>query len=305
MTQTQTERVKLDRSIDWLKSTPFLLLHLAVVAAFFVPFSWGVVVLCLVMYAVRMFGVVGVYHRYFAHRSYKMGRVPQFLMAWLAQTSAQKGVLWWGAYHRHHHKFSDQPEDIHSPARQGFWWSHIGWILSRAYQKTRFDLIPDFAKYPELRWLNKYYLVPPLSLALAIFLLGGWPALVWGFVISTVLLWHGTFIINSVTHGWGRRRYVTSDTSRNSFLLSIVTLGEGWHNNHHCYQASANSGFFWWEFDPTYYTLKLLSWLRIVSDLKRPPIARLEARRIDGVLVKDPMFDLIRTMKLARQRAAG
>ena len=293
---------KLDDRIDWLGSAPFLVLHAAVASVFFVTCNWGLVALCIGLYAVRMFGVVGGYHRYFSHRSYKMGRIPQFVMAWVAQSSAQKGVLWWAAYHRHHHKYSDQPEDIHSPTRRGFWWAHIGWIMSRAYQETRFDLIPDFAKYPELRWLNRHHWVPPASLAVALFLVGGWPALVWGFVVSTVLLWHGTFVINSITHCWGRRRYVTTDTSRNSFILSVVTLGEGWHNNHHCYQASANSGFFWWEFDPTYYVLKALSWLGIVSNLKRPPLQRLEAQRIDGATRTDPMFELIKSIKQARHR---
>ena len=281
----------LDKSIDWLGAIPFFAMHIGVIAAFFVPFSWNMVWLAIALYAVRMFGAVGVYHRYFSHRTYRMNRVMQFLMAWLAQTTVQKGVLWWAAHHRHHHKYSDAPEDLHSPIQAGFWWSHVGWILGKGSKETQIDLIPDFAKFPELRWLDKWHLVPPISLAVALALLGGMPAFVWGFVVSTVVLWHGTFVINSLAHVWGSRRYATSDTSRNSMVLSIITLGEGWHNNHHTYPASANSGFFWWEIDITYYVLKVLSWVGLVHDLKRPPVKRLEARRI-GEAVRDPMIRL-------------
>ena len=295
----------LDRRIHWRASIPFVLMHLGVVAAFFVPFHWGLVWLCAGLYVVRMFGAVGIYHRYFSHRTYKMGRATQFIMAWLAQSTVQKGVLWWAAHHRHHHKYSDMPEDVHSPKHDGFWWSHVGWVLSRAHKETRFDLIPDFAKYPELRFLNKYHLLPPISLAVALFAFGGWSAFVWGFVVSTVVLWHGTFVINSLAHVWGSRRYATSDTSRNSMVLSLITLGEGWHNNHHAYPASANSGFFWWEIDITYYTLKVLSWLGIVSDLKRPPLERLEAQRIDGEAVLDPMLGIAATSMEPSRTSSG
>ena len=308
MNDAASDTPRLQR-INWFSAVPFLAMHVGVVAAFFVPFSWGLVGLCLALYAVRMFGAVGVYHRYFSHRTYRMGRIAQFCMAWLAQTTVQKGVLWWAAHHRHHHKFSDAPEDVHSPVQDGFWWSHVGWILSADTKQTRLDLIPDFAKYPELRWLNKWHLVPPISLAVALVLLGGWSAFVWGFVVSTVVLWHGTFVINSLAHVWGSRRYATTDTSRNSMVLSLITLGEGWHNNHHAYPASANSGFFWWEIDITYYVLKVLSWVGIVKDLKRPPLARLEGRRVDGggseEGMEDPMAGLISAVKLRQKEPAA
>jgi stearoyl-CoA desaturase (delta-9 desaturase) len=269
------------RRIRFAHSIPFFVLHaVAFVGVFFVPFAWKWVGLCLGMYTLRMFAVTGGYHRYFSHRTYKTSRAFQFLMALLAQSSAQKGALWWAANHRHHHKFSDQEEDIHSPLHTGFWWSHVGWILTKENDQTHWGLIADFKKYPELVFLNKYPHLPAFALAFLLLGLGGAPALMWGFFMSTVLLWHGTFTINSLSHVFGSRRYTTTDTSRNNFWLALVTLGEGWHNNHHTYQSATNQGFFWWEIDVTYYTLKALSKVGIVWDLRKPPLELLESKRI-------------------------
>ncbi len=269
------------RRIRPYHSLPFFILHgVAIAGVFLVPFAWKWVGLCVGMYYLRMFAITGGYHRYFSHRTYKTSRAFQFFMAALAQSSAQKGALWWAANHRHHHKFSDLEEDIHSPLHTGFWWSHVGWILAKENEKTHWELISDFKKYPELVWLNQYPHVPAVVLALLLFGLGGAPALMWGFFLSTVLLWHGTFTINSLSHVYGTRRYTTTDTSRNNFWLALLTLGEGWHNNHHCYQSSTNQGFFWYEIDITYYALKGLSKIGIVWDLRRPPLELLEARRI-------------------------
>jgi stearoyl-CoA desaturase (delta-9 desaturase) len=255
-------------------------MHVAVIAAFFVPFSWEMVALCLGSYIVRMFAITAGYHRYFSHRTYKMSRVAQFLMAWLGSMAVQKGVIFWAANHRLHHKHSDQTDDIHSPLQRGFYWSHVGWIISPDHEVTHWDQVPDLAKFPELVWLNKYHLVPVVTFAVATFLIGGWAALVWGFVVSTVLLWHGTFTINSLSHVYGTRRYTTTDTSRNNLWLALITLGEGWHNNHHCYMSSTRQGFFWWEIDMSYYALKAMSWVGITRDLREPPLELLEAKRI-------------------------
>lgn len=257
--------------IPMLRAIPFAAIHVACLAAFLVDFRWSYVVFCLALYAVRMFFVTAGYHRYFSHRSFKTSRAFQFVLAFMAMSSAQKGVLWWAAHHRWHHRYSDTEEDLHSPMRFGFWWSHVGWILSDTYDKTELHLIRDFARYPELRWLDRNHWVPPVTLAVSLFLIGGWGALVWGFFLSTVLLWHGSFTVNSLAHLFGRRRYPTTDTSRNNWWLAIITLGEGWHNNHHFYMASVRQGFFWWEVDVTYYVLRLLSWVRIVWDLRVPP----------------------------------
>jgi stearoyl-CoA desaturase (Delta-9 desaturase) len=257
--------------IGLISSLPFALFHLSALGVLFVQFKWSYVLACFLCYEIRMFFVTSGYHRYFSHRSFKTSRWFQFVIAFLAMSSSQKGVLWWAAHHRHHHRYSDQEEDLHSPTLFGFWWSHVGWILSDQYNETRFDYVGDFAKYPELRWLDKYYLVPVLTLGIAMFLIGGWGLFAWGFCLSTVLLWHGTFTINSLSHIFGNRRFPTADTSKNNWLLALVTLGEGWHNNHHYYMASARQGFYWWEVDITYYGLKAISWFGVVRELRNVP----------------------------------
>jgi stearoyl-CoA desaturase (delta-9 desaturase) len=248
----------------------FLLVHVAALGVFALGFSWKGVALCLGSYYLRMFAITAGFHRYFSHRTYCLGRVPQFLLAFLGQTAAQKGVLWWASNHRHHHKYSDRPEDIHSPVQRGFWWSHIGWILTDD-KDTDLSRIPDLAKFPELRWLDRNQYVPTLLYAVALSLVFGWIGLFYGYFLSTVLLWHGTFSINSVMHLFGRRVFATTDDSRNSFLFALVTMGEGWHNNHHWAPGSAAQGFRWWEIDVSFYLLRLGERLGIVQDLHRPP----------------------------------
>jgi stearoyl-CoA desaturase (delta-9 desaturase) len=225
--------------IAWFESIPYLLIHLiAIVSLFYVEYSWNLFFICIASYFLRMFGITAGYHRYFAHRSYKLNRFWQFCMAFLAQTAAQNGILWWAGHHRHHHKYSDQEEDAHSPKQDGFWWSHFGWFLSKKYQDTDLTLVQDFAKYPELRFLDKYDFLPALLYAVALYALGGIQVLMWGFFISSVLTWQATSTINSLSHVFGSQRYNSGDTSRNNFLLAILTMGEGWHNNHHCYQSA-------------------------------------------------------------------
>jgi stearoyl-CoA desaturase (delta-9 desaturase) len=252
-------------------SIPFVIVHIACLAAFWSGVTTTALVLCLVLYAVRMFGVTAGYHRYFSHRTYRTSRVGQFLLAFLAQSSAQRGILWWAAKHRHHHKHSDTALDVHSPRQRGFWYSHVGWIFTPQHGGTDFDAVPDLTKYPELVWLDRHPYFPATILGIAAFLFAGWSGLVVGFVWSTVFLYHGTFFINSLAHVHGTQRYVTGDDSRNNWWLAVITLGEGWHNNHHTYQRSTRQGFRWYEFDPTFYVLKAMSWVRLVWDLGEPP----------------------------------
>lgn len=275
----RTRSIPENHRIDWIKSLPFFGVHVACLAAFWTGVSWKAILLCWALYVIRMFGVTAGYHRYFAHRSYRTTRFFQFVLAWIGSSAVQKGPLWWAAHHRHHHQHSDQEADVHSPEQEGFWWSHVGWILSSKYAATDFNAIKDFAKYPELRWLNRFHVVPGVLLAVGCFLAMGWQGLMWGFFISTVLLYHGTFVINSLCHMMGKVRYKTTDTSRNSLILALITLGEGWHNNHHYYATSTNMGFFWWEVDLSYYTLKFLSFFGLIWDMKKPPQRVLEAAR--------------------------
>jgi stearoyl-CoA desaturase (delta-9 desaturase) len=258
--------------IAWGPSLPFFLVHaVAVATPFLVPATPGLIGLAAGLYALRMFAITAGYHRYFAHRSFRTGRAFQLVLAALGGMSAQKGALWWAAHHRDHHRWSDTEQDIHSPVQRGFWWSHMGWILARRHDRTKLERVKDLAVYPELRWLDRWHFVPPVALGAILFAAGGWPALLWGFFVSTVVLWHGTFAINSLAHVIGRRRYETGDDSRNSFLLALVTMGEGWHNNHHFHPGAANQGWFWWEVDLTYAVLRLLRGAGVVRDLRTPP----------------------------------
>jgi stearoyl-CoA desaturase (delta-9 desaturase) len=245
---------------------------LAIVGIAITGFSWWGLGLAFALYLPRMFFVTGAYHRYFSHRSFKTSRWFQFVLALGATCTGQKGPLWWAAHHRLHHKLSDAPGDLHSVIQSGFWWAHHGWILSNDLEDTDMSRIKDFAKYRELRWLNTFWMIPPVAVGTATFFIGGFHALVWAFAVSQVMTWHGTFTINSLSHVWGGRRYKdTGDDSRNNVVLALVTLGEGWHNNHHHYQVSARQGFFWWEIDITYYVLRVLSAVGLVWDLHGVP----------------------------------
>jgi len=275
--------------IEWVKSVPFLLLHAACLLVIWCGVSWAALAVCALTYVVRVGSITAGFHRYFSHRTYKTSRAFQFVLAWIATSATQKGPLWWAANHRHHHAHADTDADAHSP-RHGFWWSHVGWFLSGRYSATDFRLIPDFACYPELRFLNNYHVIPPLVLAASTAALGAWlqhvapsfhtsafQMLVWGYFVSTVLGYHGTFMVNSLAHVFGRRRFPTRDDSRNNLLIALVTFGEGWHNNHHFAPSSERQGFFWWEIDVTHYVLTIFSWMGLVWDLNRPPKSVYEA----------------------------
>lgn len=248
----------------------FWALHLIPFAAIWTGVSTKAVVLCVVLYVVRMFGITAGYHRYFSHKSYKTGRVMQFILAWVAQSSMQRGVLWWAAHHRDHHAHSDREGDPHSPILHSFLHAHVLWLWTDGADEPK-SRVRDLERYPELVWLDKNWLLPPITLAIAVFLYAGWSGLVIGFFLSTLLTWHGTFLVNSVAHMIGTRPYNTKDRSRNNIVIALVTMGEGWHNNHHYYMNSVRQGFRWWQIDITYYILKAMSWVGLVWDLKTPP----------------------------------
>ncbi|AFM10857.1 acyl-CoA desaturase [Turneriella parva] len=251
----------------------FIAMHFIPLAAIYTGVTWKAVVLCIVSYWVRMFFVTAAYHRYFAHRSFETSRIFQFILAFGAETTGQKGVLWWSGHHRGHHKHSDTDLDIHSMKKLGFYESHIGWIFKKENKRVPIEDIQDFAKYPEIRFISKHDWIAPWTLGVVSFLIAGWPGLWIGFFLSTLITYHSTFTINSLTHKWGSKRYETGDESRNHWLLAITTMGEGWHNNHHYYQASARMGFYWWEIDMTYYILRFLGLFGLVWNFKEVPKA--------------------------------
>lgn len=259
--------------IVYPSAIPFALAHLAGLGAFWSGVTATSLWLCFGLYWLRMFAVTAGYHRYFSHRSYKTSRIGQFVLAFLAQSTAQKSVIWWASKHRHHHRFADTEHDVHSPVQSSFFYSHVGWIFSRQHHEFDASTVTDLTRFPELRLLHRFELAPAILLALACFAIDGWSGLFVGFFISTVLVYHGTFCINSLAHVHGDKHYVTGDESRNNWWLAIITMGEGWHNNHHAYQYSVRQGFRWWQWDPTYYLILGLSKLRLVWDLKAPPQA--------------------------------
>jgi stearoyl-CoA desaturase (delta-9 desaturase) len=271
-------------AIDWGRMTPFLLLHVICLAVIWVGVSPVALAVAATLYVVRMFAITGFYHRYFCHRTFKTSRTGQFVFGVLGASAGQRGPIWWAAHHRRHHRHADAPGDVHSPLRDGFLWSHMGWFMSSGNLEPDLSHVTDLTKYRELRLLERYDVLVPSLLGSAVFSLGmvlmhhrpdlgttGWQMLIWGFFISTVAVYHSTYTINSLSHLFGSRRYRTDDTSRNNFWLALLTLGEGWHNNHHYYPASVRQGFYWWEIDITFYALKLLSLSGVIWDLKPVP----------------------------------
>lgn len=246
------------------------------------------------MYSIRMFAITGFYHRYFSHKAFKTSRFMQFVFAVIGASAVQRGPIWWAAHHRGHHVHSDTDQDKHSPKSHGFFWSHTGWFLSKANFLTHQKFVKELIRFPELRLIDRFDILIPILTCIGLFFLGqylgsnhpqlltnGWQLLVWGFVLSTVLLYHTTFLVNSVAHIWGKRRYNTKDSSKNNMFIALLTFGEGWHNNHHHFPGSANQGFYWWEVDITYYILKLMSFFGLIWDIRKVSPAIRESNKIN------------------------
>ncbi len=273
MSSLVSSRLRRFTATEHVSNALFVVMHASVVLVVIVPVSWKIIVLALAGYGVRMWAVTAGYHRYFAHRAYKTSRPFQFVLALIGTTAMQNGPIWWASLHRRHHKHSDGPGDPHSPSKHGFWYAHVGWVFDRTVPRPRDESnVSDLLRYPELRWLDRHEWLPLAAYALACTVIGGLPGLLWGFVVSTLAVFHATMLINSLAHTSGSRRYPTNDQSRNNGLLAVLTLGEGWHNNHHHYMSSARQGFFWWEIDITYYTLRALALFHLVWDVREPPM---------------------------------
>jgi stearoyl-CoA desaturase (delta-9 desaturase) len=281
-----------ERRVEWLRTLPFIGMHLMCAGVIWVGVSSTALLVATALYVLRLVAITGFYHRYFSHRTFRTSRAVQFVFAVLGTMAVQRGPLWWAAHHRHHHAHADEENDSHSPAQHGFWWSHVGWFMNRSNFRTRSELIRDLMRYPELRFLDRFDIVPPIALAALLFFGGnalaqaypqlgtsGTQLLIWGFFISTVLLHHVTFTVNSLAHRFGRRRYATSDDSRNNWWIALLTFGEGWHNNHHHFPGSARQGFYWWEIDLTYYLLRAMAACGLIWDLKTVPARFRDARR--------------------------
>src|SRR6187455_2646996 len=252
----------------------FWIVQASALLVFAVPVSAGLVLLWDASHFLRAIGLTLAFHRYLAHRAFKMNRIARFVWAFIGTAAMQKGPLWWAGHHVNHHRFADRDGDPHSPMVSGIYYAHIGWFLNDVKHDTleaNNPVIRDFSKFPEIRFLSDYFFVPPLMLAVAMYLVGGFPWLVWGFCLPTVTLAHSTFAINTVNHLFGSRRFDTIDESRNNVVTALFAAGEGWHNNHHRYQRAARNGFYWWEFDPTWYTIRLMQALGLAWDVQPVP----------------------------------
>ena len=281
--ETHDDPLGSEGHVEWFRCLPYVLIHLSVILAFFYPVTIPCLVVALISYSVRMFSITAFYHRYFSHRSFKTSRLVQFLGAFIACSSGQRGPLWWAAHHRRHHRHSDTEEDVHSPHTKSFFWSHTLWFMTDYAVPTFLKEIPDLVKFKELRFLNRFDWIPVFLLGLGCYLapeiswfytltgLSNMQMLIWGFLVPTIVLYHATFAVNSINHMFGTRRFNTKDESRNNWLVAIFAFGEGWHNNHHFFPGSARQGFFRGEFDITYYGLKIMSLLGIVSKLRPVP----------------------------------
>lgn len=280
------------KKVEWVRNLPYFAMHAACLLVLVVGFSWVALGVCVALYLLRMFAITGFYHRYFSHKTFKTSRAFQFIMGLWGLTAIQRGPLWWAAHHRHHHRHSDEHPDLHSPKQHGMLWSHMFWFTTEAAFGTNQKSVHDLAKYPELRFIDRFDTLVYIGFGVALFLLGvglqaaglntsGWQIFVWGFFLSTVLTYHGTYTINSLSHKFGKQRYKTGDDSRNNFWLALITLGEGWHNNHHHYQSSTRQGFYWWEVDITYYVLRAMSWTGLIWDLRGVPEKKLNTNRIE------------------------
>ncbi len=265
-------------TIDWFRVIPFILIHFGALAALWTHFEWYLVWVALILFVIRMFAITGFYHRYFAHKTFKTSRLMQFIFAFIGSTAAQRGPIWWASHHRRHHLNSDRHNDHHSPHTHHFLWSHMGWFLAKKNFLTDRKVVRDLIKFKELVLIDRFDWLPPVLLLLSLFVIGellsltsgisGLNMVIWGFCVSTILVYHCTFAVNSIAHLWGTQRYNTKEESKNNFFVALLTFGEGWHNNHHHYPGSIRQGFYWWEVDLTYYALRFLSFFGIVYNLR-------------------------------------
>ncbi len=290
--QSQIDNLPNPDAIDLTRIVPFIAIHLTCLMVFVVGISWVAVFICLLSYFIRMFAITAFYHRYFSHKSFKTSRFLQAFFAVIGATATQRGPIWWAAHHRHHHLHADSDCDTHSP-KDGFWHSHLKWFLMKKNFTTKSEYVKDLEKFPELKFIDRFDILFPIIYATGLFFLGGYLAnsfpqlnasagqvLIWGYFISTVMLSHVTYCINSLAHIFGFRTYETSDNSKNNFILAIFTLGEGWHNNHHCNPGSVKQGFKWWQVDFSYYILVLMKKMGLVWDFKYPNQSLLNKKQI-------------------------
>ena len=265
----EIRRFGFDR-IRWPEFLGIAGLHLVCV---FAPwtFSWSALGVALFLYwAVCGLGISMGYHRLLTHRGFETSGAFRYVLATLGTMNFQGGPVGWVGTHRIHHRDSDTENDPHSP-RHGFLWAHLLWCLAHdPLGRRRKAAALDLGRERGMVWLDKWFWVPQAVLAAVLYLLGGWSWVVWGVGVRTVFTYHATWLVNSASHTWGYRNFETKDDSRNNWWVALISWGEGWHNNHHAHQRSARHGMRWFEIDATYWSLRLLAWLRVVRNVYAP-----------------------------------
>jgi len=280
----------LGQPIVWLTTSFILAFHIGALAALFF-FSWKAFLLAMVLWWIA--GGLGIgmgYHRLLTHRGYKTPKWIEYCLTVCGTLALEGGPIFWVATHRMHHQNTDREGDPHSP-HDGAFWSHVGWILTGQTMHNNANELLPFV--PELRkdkfhtWISRWHWVPLTTLGAALFAFAGWRCLLWGIFFRTVIGLHSTWLVNSATHMWGRRRFPTHDNSRNSLWVALLTFGEGWHNNHHAFPQSARHGMAWYEFDPNWYGILILRMLGLARNVKTACVeARKAARERPPIHVK-------------------
>ena len=260
------------RKTNWGTGVFLVIAHLAAIAALFF-WSWPALISAVVMYWVA--GSLGVgmgYHRLLTHRGYKVPKPIEYFLVTCATLSLEGGPIQWVTTHRIHHAHTDQTGDPHTP-RDGGWWAHVGWILRGTAQDhsqaTLERYAPDVVKDRYYVWLNKYYYVPLIVVGVGLLALGGFDVMLWGVFLRVTFGLHATWLVNSATHMWGRRRFETGEDSRNSWWVALLTFGEGWHNNHHAHPTSARHGLKWYEVDINWWGIRVLQFLGLARRIKK------------------------------------
>ncbi|MBI3315954.1 MAG: fatty acid desaturase [Candidatus Omnitrophica bacterium] len=286
---------------DWIVLAWIVFMHVGALAGIF-TFSWKALGVCVFLWWLT--GGIGIclgFHRYFTHRSFTTSRPVEYFLAVMGCLAGEAGPISWVAAHRYHHTYSDTDKDPHSPLK-GFLWAHFTWLFGREDVLAKSDsckrFTPDMAKDPFLVWLDKFHMLPAAVLAGVLVVLGGWPFLVWGMFVRSVLVYHSTWFVNSASHIWGYRSFQTQEMSRNNWWVALLSFGEGWHNNHHAFQRSARHGMRWWEVDLTYRTIQLLWALGLASDIHLP--IRTSANRVTV-----PVADFDVRSRLLLKKAVG
>jgi len=277
--------------ISWVTTLFMVAFHIGAVAALFF-FSWKALALSVVLwYVAGSFGIGMGYHRLLTHRGYKTYKPIEYFLTFCATLALEGGPFFWVATHRVHHQNTDKEGDPHSPMDGGLW-AHMGWIMTgRALHNNSSALlpyVPDLRKDKFHTWISKWHWVPITALGVVILAIGGWKYVLWGIFLRTVVGLHATWLVNSATHMWGSQRFLTGDTSTNSFWVAMLTFGEGWHNNHHAHPQSARHGLAWYEFDLNWYGISILKALGLAWDVKLPKLKTLEQQPVRPVVTPQP-----------------